>query len=140
VDLLTVVSHEIGHVLGYGHGNVAGDLMYETLTAGTRRLPGSAPVTMTAIPGSAIVSALLPERLDVPLNDLVDHSLMASEVERNGEADSDTWMLPLVTADCTTEPQRTADTVRARIAQTIADEEAELLDDELLDLLAAGQP
>jgi hypothetical protein len=134
-----VVSHEIGHLLGCGHSNVAGDLMYETLTGGTRRLPGSAQAAMTAIPGSAIVSALLPERLDVPLNDLVDHSLTASELESNGEADSDTWMLPLVSADYTTEPQRTWDTFRARIVKTIADEEAELLDDELMDLLAASQ-
>ncbi len=139
VDLLTVVSHEIGHVLGYGHSDVAGELMYETLTPGTRRLPGSVPVTMTAMPRSAIVSSLLPERLDVSPNDLVDHALLPNEVDSNPGADGNLWMLPLVTADGAAQPQRTPDTVRARIVKTIADEEMELLDDELLNLIVASQ-
>ncbi len=140
VDLLTVVSHEIGHVLGYGHSAVAGDLMYDTLTPGTKRWPGSAPMTMDAMLDSAIVSSLLlTERRDVPLYDLVDHPLLANEMERNAGADSDLWMLPLVTADYAAQPQRTTDTVRARIGKAITDEEMELLDDELLDLIAGGQ-
>jgi hypothetical protein len=48
-------------------------------------------------------------------------------------------MLPLVTVDGAAQPQRTPDTVRARIVKTIADEEAALLDEELLDLIAATQ-
>ncbi len=139
VDLLTVVSHEIGHLLGYGHSDVAGDLMCETLTPGTRRLPGSVPVTMTAMPRSAIVSSLLPEQLDVSLNDLVDHALLPNEVDSNTGADGNLWMLPLVTTDGAVQPQRTSDTVRAGIVKTIADEEAALLDEELLDLIAATQ-
>ena len=45
IDLLTVVLHELGHVLGLGDlGNEehAHDLLAETLAPGTRRLPGSA--------------------------------------------------------------------------------------------------
>ena len=139
MDLLTVVAHEVGHLLGYDHSDVADDLMCETLTPGTRRLPGSVPVTMTAMSRSAIVSLPLPERLDVSLHDLVDHALMPNEVDRNTGADGNLWMLPLVTVDGAAQPQRTSDTVRARIVKTIADEEMELLDEELLDLLAASQ-
>jgi hypothetical protein len=42
VDLLTVVLHEWGHVLGLGHedaGESAGDLMFGELSLGARRLP-----------------------------------------------------------------------------------------------------
>src|SRR6185369_15488233 len=40
MDLLTVLLHEFGHVLGYQHA--AGDgLMAETLPTGVRRLPAS---------------------------------------------------------------------------------------------------
>jgi hypothetical protein len=42
MDLLTVVMHELGHVLGLGDVNTAdnpGDIMDETLSPGVRRLP-----------------------------------------------------------------------------------------------------
>jgi NDP-sugar pyrophosphorylase family protein len=38
MDLLTVVSHEIGHVLGFDHDEVVGAL-HQTLSAGTRIAP-----------------------------------------------------------------------------------------------------
>ncbi|WP_020680160.1 DUF4347 domain-containing protein [Marinobacterium rhizophilum] len=43
MDLLTVLSHEIGHVLGYAHttGGRGASLMDETLAAGVREVPGS---------------------------------------------------------------------------------------------------
>jgi predicted Zn-dependent protease len=37
MDLLTVVLHELGHVLGLGHGD-EGTLMDDTLSVGTRRV------------------------------------------------------------------------------------------------------
>ncbi len=40
VDLLTVILHELGHVLGYDHEDEG--LMDDTLPLGTRRLPGEA--------------------------------------------------------------------------------------------------
>lgn len=39
MDLLTVIEHEIGHVLGYEHEESG--VMIDTLPAGTRRTPGS---------------------------------------------------------------------------------------------------
>jgi hypothetical protein len=39
VDLLTVIAHELGHVLGLGHAEDAHGLMADTLPAGVRRLP-----------------------------------------------------------------------------------------------------
>jgi hypothetical protein len=47
MDLLTVVMHELGHVLGLPDDSdltSAGDLMDETLATGTRRLPSAADV------------------------------------------------------------------------------------------------
>jgi hypothetical protein len=44
MDLLTVISHEIGHVLGYTHTEAANgqaELMDATLAAGVRELPTS---------------------------------------------------------------------------------------------------
>ena len=55
MDLLTVLMHEIGHLLGFAHGDPAGGaLMEETLQTGLRRLPVSGPVSML---GHASVSA-----------------------------------------------------------------------------------
>ncbi len=39
MDLLTVLAHELGHVLGFEHDMEPGHLMSETLAPGTRLLP-----------------------------------------------------------------------------------------------------
>jgi hypothetical protein len=44
VDLLTVVLHELGHVLGYSHQNEG--LMDDALPLGTRRLPEAVNATL----------------------------------------------------------------------------------------------
>jgi hypothetical protein len=40
MDLLTVLVHEVGHLLGLPHGE--GDVMQDTLPAAARRLPTAA--------------------------------------------------------------------------------------------------
>src|SRR5262249_61032045 len=43
VDLLTVVTHELGHVLGLDHDEAVDDVMAESLVPGVRRVPTAAP-------------------------------------------------------------------------------------------------
>ncbi len=52
-DLLTVIAHELGHVLGLGHTEDEDRLMAETLPPGVRRLPLSAAGIRFADPASA---------------------------------------------------------------------------------------
>jgi hypothetical protein len=64
MDLLTVVMHEMGHVLGFKDLDPnAGALMSGTLDAGTRRLNDSAPdspalVVMDSVAGGGVASML----------------------------------------------------------------------------------
>jgi hypothetical protein len=59
VDLLTVLEHELGHVIGLSDNAQAGDLMDITLGLGVRRAPTAADLapiaqaTSTAVPASA---------------------------------------------------------------------------------------
>jgi hypothetical protein len=58
VDLLTVLEHELGHVLGLPDNAEAGDLMDITLGLGVRRLPSSADLTTVAGSSTATVRAM----------------------------------------------------------------------------------
>jgi Ca2+-binding RTX toxin-like protein len=63
VDLLTVINHEIGHLLGYAHGEdakAAADLMDARLAVGFRELP--------ATPAPAELAPLLPRPVEARLN------------------------------------------------------------------------
>jgi hypothetical protein len=139
VDLLTVVSHEIGHVLGYGHSDHARDLMYETLATGTRHVPGNEPA-VNAVSESLLAAPLLSaaDRLDAALADPMDHPLMAKATIHDTGADGHIRMLPVDSTNSVERVQRDFEVVEAHILKTIADEESEWLDD-LLNLLAASQ-
>jgi len=73
IDLLTVVLHEFGHVLGKGHVNpedAPHDLMLDTLPTGIRRVPVSADTVTLTAPADLVVQ--LPEangHVDVTLFD-----------------------------------------------------------------------
>jgi hypothetical protein len=47
MDLVTVIEHELGHVLGLQSADLAGDLMSETLGVGVRRVPGDLDIAGT---------------------------------------------------------------------------------------------
>ena len=66
MDLLTVVMHELGHVLGFEHNasTVAPDVMTHTLGLGVRRLPisvngqGATATTTTTATSSGTTPAI----------------------------------------------------------------------------------
>jgi subtilisin-like proprotein convertase family protein len=60
MDLLTVVAHELGHVLGLEDNQDAGDLMAETLSLGVRRLPTPNDVPRGSTAGSDSASDGVP--------------------------------------------------------------------------------
>ncbi len=131
MDLLTVVSHEIGHLLGAVHSDNGSDLMAATLPVGTRRLPGV---------GSVVGSPLVPEmRLDVTQPDLVDHTIRLRNLSGDSRVDNSLWLLPSMPADYADRPPMSFEALQAAVLKTIADEETELLSDDLLDLIAVGQ-
>jgi hypothetical protein len=53
MDLLSVVSHELGHVLGLKDGHDSHDVMGETLAPGVRRLPVASDLHSGMFPSSA---------------------------------------------------------------------------------------
>src|SRR5439155_23806732 len=57
MDLLTVVTHELGHLLGFGDTATAG-IMFGTLTPGVRVLPEPTGLFATASPSMQIGSTL----------------------------------------------------------------------------------
>jgi hypothetical protein len=60
MDLLSVVSHELGHVLGLEDGHDSSDVMGETLAAGVRRLPAAddLPAAMFQPPAADLALAI----------------------------------------------------------------------------------
>jgi uncharacterized repeat protein (TIGR01451 family) len=54
MDLLTVVTHEVGHVLGYGDHPSGNDIMTTTLDTGMRRLPEALPDSSSIVAFAAM--------------------------------------------------------------------------------------
>src|SRR5262249_41246715 len=60
MDLLTGVSHELGHLLGLDDLDPAGyarDVMTATLSAGERRLPGALDARLVRLPATPLLDA-----------------------------------------------------------------------------------
>jgi hypothetical protein len=78
VDLLTVVSHELGHLLGLEDmpaGNAAGNLMADALPDGIERLPGGhsgadIPIRLSQAPAPIVSQQPMPGDIDSLLNRL----------------------------------------------------------------------
>jgi hypothetical protein len=64
MDLLTVVMHELGHVIGLDsrYDGDTSDLMYVYLGTGSRRLPGAVDLPGVVIPASSAATELVSDR------------------------------------------------------------------------------
>jgi subtilisin-like proprotein convertase family protein len=120
-DLLTVVSHEIGHTLGFDHSLDHHDVMAANLNVGTRRLPGGAQLALT-------------DRLVIaPLT----WSRLGENDDNQDESEAANVQLVAIpsTSPTADQPQRILRAGEAKLLKDATDEATQLIDDELLDLL-----
>jgi hypothetical protein len=129
VDLLTVVAHELGHLLGYGHSDDSQDLMAATLPVGTRRLPGVGAIAV----GPAMVE--LSPHLDFSTRTAaVELPITEAPSDMVVETDLNLLLQPLVT-DHVQQLTSSPKAAEARTLDDLLDDETELVDEELLALL-----
>lgn len=69
----------------------------------------------------------------------VDHAAMMNDAEGDDAAHNDMWLLRLVPADYVDVPRTCPAAVDVHVIDDIPDEETELLDEDLLDLIAGSQ-
>ena len=139
VDLLTVVTHEIGHMLGYDHSVDVHDVMAATLPLATRRLPGVGQIQWPYDTDYSMDLPTLP----------IDHEHMTrgcgpdvhlSREARQDRMEWDLFDLPRKVVEVgfrMTELGRPA-TKDAHTQGVLLDELEEFLDEELLNVLATS--
>jgi VCBS repeat-containing protein len=125
VDLLTVVSHELGHLLGFEHSEDVNDVMAANLGLGIRRLPG---YSLIDVPSGLILDPLASTAFD-DLDDREEEFSVMTNVEL--------VVLPPVSMRLD-RPQQTSRTPDARLLDEAAEEATQLIDDQLLEDLALG--
>jgi subtilisin-like proprotein convertase family protein len=123
VDLLTVVSHEIGHLLGYEHNSDPHDVMAATLPLDTRRLPGLESIFIQPV---TVNGHSLELKTDI--------AATTKSLDPVAEANFDVLLAPLV-MDRAAEFTGSPEAFEGRMLNDILDEETELVEEELLDLL-----
>ncbi len=133
VDLLTVMTHEIGHVLGFEHSLDAQDVMAATLPVGTRRLPGlgqleTVPSTLGSLssPISVTTSHTALTKREPPVR-----TLPPSAADK-----TDLYLLKPLAMQIVEQSTSRPESIAARILRDVLDERADALDENLLDLLA----
>ena len=133
VDLLTVVTHEIGHVLGKGHSIDTQDVMAASLPLGTRRLPGLGQVEIE--PSNLGQSPLLLSTATSHAA-LTEHEPRVRTLPPSAAGKSDFYLLNPLARQIVEQSTSRPESIAARILRDVLDEQTELLDKCLLDLLA----
>ena len=83
MDLLTVVAHEVGHLLGYNHSESVSDVMAATLPVGTGRVPAAKPYAARLVgTGCGFTAARARIAVECAQHELVDHPLLARTTNR----------------------------------------------------------
>ena len=128
-DLLTVVTHEIGHLLGNDHSTDTHNVMAATLPVGTRRLPSVEPSMMEPALVASLPSLQVNTRTPV-----VELPTPAKSLDPVADTNFDLFLAPLV-MDRAQQITSNPEAYEVRMLDDILDEETELVEEELLDLL-----
>ncbi len=134
IDLLTVVTHELGHLLGHGHGRDEYDVMSALLSPGTRRLPEYDSINSQQVMSHMVDLSPFPAfaRIDRVMSDDLDGDTLNARVT---DADIDMCLPYLETPDYLERWQTIRLMKEYQIINDITDEETELLDEDLLELI-----
>ncbi len=143
VNLFSAVAHEFGHLLGFEHSERQDDLMASTLLVDARPWAEvTGRVTHDIARTAWDSSLLLPlTRFAVLDRELPDQLTGVGSAQDIAMTDIDGLRLPLSAADYIDidHPRSSSKAIDIRVLRDINDDETELLDDDLLAMLAASR-